>query len=111
MCLLFALRCFGIRSVQDLGELHEYGYSKMKEPNEYGYCRMEEHHEYDYFKIEKSHGYGYPIVKNYEGDIQSRYSFQILDSCEHSDIKSGRLSTQESSRLKSRVMSQSMNTL
>ncbi len=74
----FALGLFSMRLVQDLGEPHEYGYSRMKEPLEYGYSRVEEPHEYEYFGTEEPYGYGYPIVKKLDGNIQDRYGFQIL---------------------------------
>lgn len=69
LLVLFALRRFNIRSVQDLGEPYEYVYSKIKEPYEYEYSRLEKTHEYRYFKIEKLHGYKYPIIKKLDEDI------------------------------------------
>ncbi len=74
----FALGCFSIRPVQDLGKPHEYGYSRMKEPHEYGYSRVEEPHEYGYFRTKELLGYGYSIVKKLDGNIQDRHDFGYL---------------------------------
>ena len=52
----FALGCFIIRAVEDLGEPHEYRYYKTAEP----------------------HKYGYPIMKKLDRDIQGRHDFQVL---------------------------------
>lgn len=58
---------FSIRQIQNLGEPHEYGYSRMKGSHGYGY-----------FRIEGPHGYGYPVVKKLDGDIQGSHGFQIF---------------------------------
>ncbi len=71
-CILsvpFAVKCFSIRTVQDLRDLHEYGYSRIKKPQEYGYSRVEEPHKYRYFRTEEPHGYEYHIVKKLDGNI------------------------------------------
>lgn len=76
--VLFALRCFSIKPIQDLRKPHIYGYSRMKEANEYRYFRIEKPYKYGYFGTEKFYKYGYFIVKKFDRDIKGRHGFQIL---------------------------------
>ncbi len=69
---------FSIRPIQNLGEPHEYGYSRMKGSHGYGYFIVEGPHGYGYFKTEEPYGYGYPVVKKLDGDIQGSHGFQIF---------------------------------
>lgn len=53
-------------------------YSRMNKPYEYRYFRIKKCYKYGYFKTEKFYGYGYLIIKEFDGDIQSRYGFSFL---------------------------------
>ena len=91
---------FSIRQIQNLGEPHEYGYSRMKGSHGYGY-----------FRIEGPHGYGYPVVKKLDGDIQGSHGFQIFGyfGQAFTSIRAGWLHAQGTLRLKPGVISWSVN--
>ena len=85
--VLFALGCFSIGPVQNLGEPHEYKQSRIKKPHEYGYSRVEESNDYGYFRTEERHGYGYSILKRSGGDIQGIHNFQNFGKLRRSYYK------------------------
>lgn len=53
----------------------------MKKSYEYRHSRIEESHKYGYFRTKEPYKYGYSIMKNLDGDIQSKHSFHIFHNC------------------------------
>lgn len=67
--VLFALGCFHIKTVQDLGEFNKYRYFRIKKPYKYKYSNIEKPHKYRYFRTEEPYKYRYLIVKKLDRDI------------------------------------------
>lgn len=75
LLVLFTLKRFSIKLIQDLRESYKYKHSKIKKSYKYENFGVEKPYKYKYFKTEKLYEYGYLIVKKLDKNIESRHSF------------------------------------